>query len=487
MSRTKVVATYGPACESDRVLVAMMRAGMDVLRLNVSHLEPGNLVAVTRRIRALAGSAGIPLAILADMPGPKIRCTACNPEHFDLRDGQRVDLAPGTALSTPQCIRIPYRRLLDDVAVRHEVAINDGLVLLRVEKVDRKAGALRCVVLRGGPVSSRKGVCFLQSSLRITGLTPRDREGLQAAAEAPADFIALSFVRSGRDIRAARRVLKRAGAPGIPIVAKIEQHEALDNIAGILRETDGVMVARGDMGIEKPLEQVPLLQKDLIRRCNETGRFVITATQMLESMTEHARPTRAEVSDVANAILDGTDAVMLSGETAAGKYPAAAVETMARVALAAEQRIDANERLLRLAPSPGMAAGGVPSLDDALAHAACRLAITAQLDALVCLSFYGSTARRIARYRPRCPIYVLSPYEEHSRRLAITWGVEVFAFPEAKPGHGGKTPSPGELITPAIAVLRRAKRLKSAHRIAILAGIPLDSPGGTNWLRVVEI
>ena len=487
MSRTKVVATYGPACQGDRVLVAMMRAGMDVLRLNVSHLEPRNLVAVTRRIRALAGSAGIPLAILADMPGPKIRCTACDPEHFDLRDGQRVDLAPGTALSTPQCIRIPYRRLLDDVAVRHEVAINDGLVLLRVEKVDRKAGALRCVVLRGGPVSSRKGVCFLQSALRITGLTPRDRQGLKAAAEAPADFIALSFVRSGRDIRAARRVLKRAGAPGIPIVAKIEQHEALDNIAGILRETDGVMVARGDMGIEKPLEQVPLLQKDLIRRCNETGRFVITATQMLESMTEHARPTRAEVSDVANAILDGTDAVMLSGETAAGKYPVAAVETMARVALAAEQRIDANERLLRLPPSPRMAPGGVPSLDDALAHAACRLAITAQLDALVCLSFYGSTARRIARYRPRCPIYVLSPYEEHSRRLAITWGVEVFAFPEAKPDRGGKTPSPGELIAPAITLLRRAKRLKSAHRIAILAGIPLDSPGGTNWLRVVEI
>jgi pyruvate kinase len=482
MSRTKIVATYGPACESERSFKAMLRAGLDVVRLNVSHLEPEALGATVRRLRRLAKQEGIPLAVLADMPGPKIRCTECEPEKFQLREGDRIALSSREARSTPSEIFVRYPRLLEDVKKGHRIAINDGLVLLEVEKVDAKAGVLRARCLAGGEVSSRKGVSFLHSTLRIPSITDRDKRGLRAAAQAEADFIALSFVRSADDMHRARRILKRYGAEDIPLVAKIEQHEAVDRIDEIVEASNAVMVARGDMGIERPLEQVPLLQKDIISACNRRGKAVITATQMLESMIENSRPTRAEVSDVANAILDGADAVMLSAETATGRNPVLAVRTMTQVALTAETRIDQYRALQIDAPGASHA-----DLDDALAHAACELAYDTPLDALVCLSFYGSTAHRVARYRPECPIYVLSPYEVQCRRLALTWGVEVFPFAEAKPSRSGKTRDPEDLIEPMIRALRARGRLKPGHRIALLAGIPLDRPGGTNWLRVVEV
>ncbi|NQU42520.1 pyruvate kinase [bacterium] len=488
MSRTKIVGTYGPACESERTIVSMLRAGLDVFRLNLSHLEPAKLSETAGRIRHIAEAEGLPVAILADMPGPKIRCTGCEPEKFQVHDGERIELAPGkTQTSTPRRVYIQYPHLIEDVKKDHEIAINDGLVLLRVRRVDAKNGVLKCMVMRGGEISSRKGVCFLHSEIRIQGLTRRDREGLQAATQSPVDFVALSFVRSPDDIRKARNILKKAGNGKIPIVAKIEQREAIANLEEILEVTDGVMVARGDMGIEQPLENVPLLQKDIIRRCNETGRFVITATQMLESMIEHARPTRAEVTDVANAILDGSDAVMLSAETAMGERPVSVVRMMTRIAVIAETRIDPADVLHRLPTLPEPANPEVPDLDDALAQAACELALHARIDALVLLSFYGSTARRIARYRPACPIYVLSPYRDQCRRLAITWGVEVFDFPEAKPDGKGATVSPESLIEPAIEALRREGRLGKKQRVAFLAGVPLDAPGATNWLHVVEI
>lgn len=486
MSRTKIVATNGPACQDDEVFLGMLRGGLDVFRLNISHMDPSDIAGRAKHVRALAASADLPIAILADMPGPKIRCTVCNPKSFILKDGDAVLISPSEDASSPERICVPYPHLLDDVLPGHEIAINDGLVLLRVESKDEGANALRCAVINGGEVSSRKGVSFLHSSLRIQGLSERDIAGLKAAAAANIDFIALSFVRYGSDLHAARKVLKEAGNPRIPLIAKIEQHEAMDHIEEILKAADGIMVARGDMGIERPLEEVPLLQKDLIRRCNEIGKFVITATQMLESMTEHVRPTRAEVSDVANAILDGTDAVMLSGETAAGKNPVAAVCVMDRVAAQAESRIDPRERLERLPISPHSAQDDTPSIDDALAHAACELALVCKLDALVCFSFSGTTARRLSRYRPGCPIYVLCPDEEQFRRLSLTWGVETFAFPEARPAFTGHQPMPSELIAPAISKLRGLGLLQEGNRIAVLAGVPFGSGGSTNWLQVVS-
>ena len=486
MSRTKIVATYGPACEDEKTIRGMLRAGVDVFRLNVSHLAPADLAATAERLRKIADAMGMPVAILADMPGPKIRCTRCEPESFFLAEGDRIEVAPGKAASTPERIHIDYKHLLDDVEKGHELAINDGMVLLRVMKVDRKAGALKCRVGRSGPVSSRKGVSFLQSTLRVGGLTARDREGLRAAAVSPIDFIALSFVRSADDLKAARRILKRADAPPIPLVSKIEQHEAIDHLDEIIEASEGLMVARGDMGIERPLEDVPLLQKDIIERSNRAGRFVITATQMLESMVENSRPTRAEVTDVANAILDGSDAVMLSAETATGRGPVQVVRTMVRIAIKAETRLDPEERLERFRPARRDGNDGV-DLDDALAHAACRLGLSARLDALVCLSFHGSTARRISRFRPACDTFVLSPYEEQCRRLALIWGVEVYPLPEAKPGKDGSMVSPDTLVAPAIQTLLDKKRLKKGDRVAFLAGVPLDTPGGTNWMRVVEV
>ena len=489
MSRTKIVATNGPANQDPEVLLGMMRAGMDVLRLNISHLNPDEIAGRVAQVRALAMSEDLPLAVLADMPGPKIRCTACEPKSFILQDGDTVLLSPSEDVTTPERICVPYPHLLEDVEIGHEAAINDGLVLLRIEEKDPVNNAFRCVVINGGEISSRKGVSFPHSSLRISGLTERDYAGLKAAAAANVDFIALSFVRYGSDILAAKKVLEEAGNPRIPIISKIEQHEAIDHIEDILSVTDGVMVARGDMGIERPMEQVPLMQKDLIRRCNELGRFVITATQMLESMTEHARPTRAEVSDVANAIMDGTDAVMLSGETAAGKHPVLTVATMRRIANEAEKRNDPAAWLRRLPVSP--ARPGLdenrPSLDDALSRATCELALAAKLDAIICFSFHGTTARRIARFRPDCPIFILSPYEQHFRRLSLTWGTETFAFPEAKPAFDGHQPQPSELIAPAIHKLRSIGRLQEGSRVAFVAGVPFEKHGVTNWLEVVEV
>ncbi len=484
MNRTKVVATFGPACDTEGVFTAMLRAGLDVVRLNVSHLDPKNLVSTVARVRKWAARAKLPLSVLADMPGPKIRCTVCEPASFEAHPGQSISVAPGTAVSTPECLYIAYRHLLDDVAEGHELAINDGLVLLRVERVDREAGRLRCSVVRGGPIASRKGVSFLHSTLRISGLTPRDRQGILAAAASDVDFIALSFVRSVHDVLAARRILFKTARPGLPLIAKIEQREAVGHIEEILAEADGVMVARGDMGIEQPLEQVPLLQKDIIRAANRAGKSVITATQMLESMIENTRPTRAEVSDVANAMLDGTDAVMLSAETAMGCAPAEAIEIMTRIASAAEGRFDSRQWLHRMETI----ADGVGDLDDALARATCQLALDAALDAIVCLTYYGTTARRVARYRPACPVFALSPYPDQCRRLGVVWGVEAVEFPPAlaKPVRGKDRPV-SELMDRALKQLRAQGYLASGARVAFLTGVPLQVPGGTNYLRVAEV
>ncbi len=482
MNQTKIVATYGPACTKERVIRSMLRGGLDVMRLNLSHLDPDDLVETVKRVRQIAAEAGVPLAIMADMPGPKIRCTKCEPQSFTLKEGDRVALSSRKAASTPTQIAIAYPHLIEDVKVEHELAINDGLVLLRVEKVDKKEQVLRCVVLTGGEVSSRKGVSFLHSTLRISSLTPRDRKGLRAAAQAGVDFVALSFVRSADDIAAARRILGRAGQSDMPLVAKIETRQAVERIDEIVEISHAVMVARGDMGIERPFDQVPLLQKDIIACCNRAGKPVITATQMVESMITSARPTRAEVSDVANAILDGTDAVMLSAETAVGCNPGRVVRTMVQIASTAETRID-HQRALRIQPPDGVEL----DLDDSLARAACQLALDAKLDALVCFSSSGHTARRIARYRPECPIYVLSPNEQQCRRLALTWGLEVFQLPEAKLTQSGETAPVTHLIEPVIRTLLGQGRLKKGNRIAMLAGRPLGRPGGTNRLEVVEI
>jgi pyruvate kinase len=484
MRKTKIVATYGPACESERVLRGMFDAGLDVLRLNLSHLDPAKLPETVRRVRGIATAAKRPVAILADMPGPKIRCTACEPEHFELYEGGEIRVAAGSAVSTLETIHIPYRWLIEDVKKGHELAINDGMVLLHVEEVNRKKEHLRCRVVRGGIVASRKGVSFLHTTLRIPGLTPRDRAGLRAAAEAQVDFVALSFVRSGKDVIQARKIIDAAGGGDIPLIAKIEQHEAIDHIDDILAESDGVMVARGDMGIERPLEEVPILQKEIIRRCNLAGKPVITATQMLESMTENALPTRAEVSDVANAILDGTDAVMLSAETAMGRAPVQVVRTMARIAETSEVLLDRREWLRKIRPTEGVAEGKRPDLDDTVAYAACQLALDSGLDAVVCLSYHGTTARRVSRYRPGCPVFVLCPEDRQARRLALHWGVEIVPFPE---DMLDPTDSAEELLPHAAKALCATKRLRRGQHVVFLAGVPFGSGKGTNWVRVVEL
>jgi len=482
MSRTKIVATYGPACTKERTIGSMLRGGLDVMRLNLSHLDPDNLAETVTRLRRIAAEASVPLAILADMPGPKIRCTVCEPQSFTLKEGDRVTLSSRKVASTPTEIAIAYPHLIEDVKAGHELAINDGLVLLRVEKVHTKEEVLHCVVLTGGEISSRKGVSFPHSTLRISSLTTRDRKGLRAAAQAEVDFVALSFVRSADDIAAARRILGRAGRSDMPLVAKIETRQAVERISEIVEASHAVMVARGDMGIERPFDQVPLLQKDIIACCNRAGKPVITATQMVESMITSSRPTRAEVSDVANAILDGTDAVMLSAETAVGCNPGRVVRTMAQIASTAETRIDHQQALRIQRP------GGVElALNDSLARAACQLALDARLDALVCFSSSGQTAQRIARYRPTCPVYVLTPNEQQCRRLALTWGLDVFQIPRPKLTQSRKIVPVAQLVEPAVRTLLGQNRLKKGHRIAMLAGRLLGKPGGTNRLEVVEI
>jgi pyruvate kinase len=414
---TKIVATIGPASESAAVLERMVAAGMDVARINLSHGDRDGHARVIERLRAAARTVGRPLAILADLPGPKLRIGRLAREPIELRAGDAFALAPGDAVGDERGASVSFAELPEVVRPGDTCFLNDGLVRLEVERV--AAGVVHCRVSAGGELRSGKGLNLPGVDLGIAAFTGRDREFLRFVLEAGVDAVSQSFVESAADVEAVRAAAAEWGHQPF-VIAKIERRRALDRAGEILAAADGLMVARGDLGVEIPIEEVPLVQKRLVQRANLAGKPVVTATQMLESMTESPRPTRAEATDVANAILDGSDAVMLSGESAIGRYPVEAVAMLARIAAAIERLRPARAVRDALRERPRQDAAPV---FDLIASSVDTLIERAAPAAVFVPTIGGTTARRIARFRPAPWIVAVSPSRSACQRLVLTWGV----------------------------------------------------------------
>ncbi len=468
--RTKIVATYGPAIDSDEAIARVLEAGADVIRLNFSHGDHAGHGAAIARIRAAADRAGRAVAILQDLRGPKVRLGVLPGDGVDLAAGATVLLAAAETTKDPRAL-LPvtgYPTLAQDVVAGQTILLDDGAVRLRAAETTPEG--VRCEVLVGGRLSSHKGINFPETRLAsLETITAKDEEDLRFGLSQEVDWIALSFVRSAADITRLKERIDAHGAD-TPVIAKIEKKEALADLDAIVTAADGIMVARGDLGVETPLEEVALRQKEIIRECNRQGRIVITATQMLESMITHASPTRAEVSDVSNAILDGSDAVMLSGETAVGAHAVDAVAIMSRIAERTEAMLQGNRAL---AHSPYL-----DQVADAVAHAVCQLAQEIEADAILCFTRAGFTARLVSRYRPRSPVVALSPDLRTVRRLAPVWGVRPILVRE----EGGEAP-----LDAALREAQEAGIVRKGEKVIVAAGVSPGALWGQPNLIRVEI
>ena len=467
MRRTKIVATIGPASSTEAVLERLISAGATVFRLNFSHGSHEDHSRSVTLIRSIAKRRGEAVAILQDLSGPKIRTTkVALPEGIVLETGRTLVITNDeTVVGTPERIGTTYEPLPRDAKAGDTILLDDGNMELRV--LGTTARGVNCEIIHGGVLKSNKGMNLPGVSLSIPALTEKDRTDLAFGLSLGVDFVALSFVRRAEDLRETKELIRSLGGD-TPLIAKIEKREAIDNLASILEEADGVMVARGDLGVELSTEEVPTLQKRIIALANAAGKPVITATQMLESMIDRARPTRAEASDVANAILDGTDAVMLSAETASGNFPVEAVETMARIADYTEEN-DEFQSPVRLAGSSGSAVA------RALARVASMVALELHAPWIMAFTETGSTARHVSGFRPRARIAGVTPSEKVHRRLALQWGVIPVLLPAVNDTDG--------LLLSGEQALRNAGHLKAGDRIVILAG-QSHTEGATNLLKV---
>jgi pyruvate kinase len=461
--RTKILATIGPASGEREALAAVVGAGMDAARLNFSHATHEQHREWADLIRSAADDAGRPLAIVADLQGPKLRIGEL-PAPRLLSDGEEVVVTPEVGARDGD-LPVSPAVIGDVLGVGNDVLIDDGLVRLHVEEIEH--GRARCRVLVGGVVSSHKGVNLPGVPLPIPSLTPKDVSDLEFALELGVDYVALSFVRSAADVRQLRELIEEADSHA-EVIAKIEKAEAVDALDDILAETDAIMVARGDLGVEIGPALVPLLQKRIILRSLELGKPVITATQMLESMIEHAEPTRAEASDVANAVLDGSSALMLSGETAVGSYPVEALSYMDRIIRAVEPSLRYRHQM----PDPGEQ----PTVGRAMSNAACDLAETLGAKAILVPTATGRTASAVARLRPRRPIVGLTHNRYALQQMALEWGVIPLFLPEATDVQ--------ELWDRAIAATRDAGLVDPGDWMVITAGTSVNIPGTTNLIKV---
>jgi pyruvate kinase len=470
MARTKIVCTIGPASQSPRVLRKLILAGMNVARLNFSHGTHAGHLAVLREIRRLAREIGRPVAILQDLAGPKIRVGDIAGGAITLKPGALFTLTTKKIAGDDRRVSVSYPRLPEEVRPGDPLLLGDGALELVVVK--RAAGEIVCRVVVGGSLGSRKGINLPSRSLSVPGLTAKDRKDLAFGIRHGVDYVALSFVRRPEDVIEARRFIERRGV-SIPIIAKIEKHEALDRIDGIIAAADAVMVARGDLGVETPLENVPQVQKMLIRLSNGSAKPVITATQMLRSMVDSPRPTRAEVTDVANAVFDGTDAVMLSEETAVGRYPVEAVRTMAKVAEDAEDAFPYEAWTRKWSVEP------VGTLAEAVALSACTLAQSLRAACLITFTSSGSTARLVSRYRPACCIAAPTPRPRTYRRLALVWGVVPILSRRLRTSDG--------MIRQARRAVLGAGIARKGQIAVITAGVPVGVAGTTNLIKAEKL
>jgi pyruvate kinase len=469
MRRTKIISTIGPATESAEMLRKLVEAGTDVFRLNFSHGTVSGHQVIMGRIRDVAEETGKAVAILQDLPGPKIRLGIFKDGSVELHAGDRFRLTTEDVPGNHEYASVSYSKLPDEVRPGQSIVLADGTVELEVESSGPRE--IICRVVLGGVITNHKGVNVVGGSSSLPAFTERDQELLLSGLEASVDLVALSFVRSAVDVQSARSFLATRRAK-LPLMAKIEKLESLDIIDEIIAVADSIMVARGDLGLEVPIAQVPHIQKELISKAMQAAKPVVTATQMLRSMVENPRPTRAEVADIANAVLDGSDALMLSEESAVGAYPEEAVKVMAETAEVAEARLFARRAFVCLSPTDQVSAA------EAIAHAASLVAHQAKATAIICCTRTGHTARLVAKYRPIQPIIAITPEPQTVRPLMLVWGVQPFLLDECT--------SIDAMIKAAIDLASK-NRIVKPGKVVIVAAAPYSPRGETDFLRVATL
>ena len=468
--KTKIVCTLGPSTETADTIRKLIASGMSVARLNLSHGTLESHRTAIERVRGASKELGIPVGIMIDIPGSKYRVGPLAPGIVELRSGDRLTLTSEDLVGNQQRIAVSPPGIHRDATVGHQVLLDDGLMELLVTGIS--GNEVECEVVVGGRLTERRGVTTPGKAPSQPFPDQRSVEGLRFAAQQGADFVALSTVTGDDDVHRAKEVLREGGFDAL-IISKIERAEALEHFDDILDASDGIMVARGDMGVEVPLARVPVIQKALISRCNASGKPVITATQMLESMVHSQVPTRAEVTDVANAIFDGTDAIMLSGETSVGEHPVHAVNMMAQVAAVAEEALPYEAIIREKARELG------EQTDDAISYDACRTAFQIKASLIVAFTESGSTADRVSKYRPRTPILALTQDDRVQRRLTLRWGVT--------PVIVRRLSDVEDFFTLGEEQALEASGVEPGSRIILVAGVPIGVPGGTNLLRVMTV
>lgn len=476
MRKTKIICTIGPASESEEVLKKLMLAGMNVARFNFSHGTREEQKEKLERVRKVRDELGLQVATLLDTKGPEIRLRDFEGGKVEIVTGQTFTLTTEEILGNSQRAAISYKNLKNDISVGTTILIDDGLIEMRVEEINGEE--IVCHVINGGFVSNHKGVNVPGAVLSMPYISDTDREDIIFGAQMGYEYLAASFARCKEDILEVRKLLEENGSD-MKIIAKIENMQGIQNLEEILSVSDGVMVARGDMGVEIPLEEVPVLQKKMIKMANAQGKHVITATQMLESMIKNPRPTRAEATDIANAIYDGTTAIMLSGESAAGLYPVEAVKTMARIAESAEKDIDYWARMTKAEKVANTLYMDKKNITTAIAHATCQTAMDLEAAAIITVTLSGFTAEAIARFKPDCPIVSCTMSERVAKQLNLLWGVTPLLI--------RKEETTEALFADAVEEAKKAGLIKEGDKVVITAGVPMGVTGNTNMIRVVEV
>ncbi len=470
MRKTKIICTIGPASESEEKLRELMLAGMNVARFNFSHGTHEEHKKKFDRVIKVSNELGLPVATLLDTKGPEIRLRDIEGGKTELVSGQKFILTTDEILGNNEKVSITYLNLKNDISAGTTILIDDGLIEMVVDEIDE--ADIICTVINGGPISNHKGVNVPGAALSMPYISDVDKSDIMFGCDMGFDFLAASFVRCREDILEVRKILDEHNSH-MKIIAKIENMQGIHNLEDILTVSDGIMVARGDMGVEIPMEEVPVVQKRMIKMAEAQGKHVITATQMLESMIKNPRPTRAEATDIANAIYDGTTAIMLSGESAAGRYPVEAVKTMAKIAERTEQDIDYAGRMKRKE--------NIDSFDvtTAISHATCTTAIDLKATAIITVTISGFTAGMISRYKPSCPIIACSVSPKICRQLSLSWGVI--------PIWIARESSTDDLFEEAVRAAEKAGYIKKGDKVVLTAGVPLGISGRTNMMRVVEV
>ena len=469
MQKTKMVFTIGPTSESEEILSKLIEVGMNAARLNFSHGTHEEHKAKMELIKRLRQKYNKHIAIMMDIKGPKIRTHNFKNDKVELQKGSKFTIICGTEIlgDETKC-SISYSELYKDVSVGNKLLVDDGLLELTIESIE--GNEIHCIADNTGFIGNHKGVNAPNVSINVAAITDKDKEDLIFGCQMDVDMVAASYIRKATDVLSVRKILESNGGAHIQVFSKIETHEGINNIDEIIKVSDGIMIARGDMGVENPFEQVPLIQKMIIEKCNKAGKAVITATQMLDSMIRNPRPTRAEASDISNAIFDGTDAIMLSGESANGKYPVEATQTMAKIAEATEDKIDYTSYLSKEKLSY------TTNVADAISLSTCITAAQLNAAVIIAATQSGSTAKRVSKHRPECAIIAVTPNEKVARGLALNCGVTALL--------SNTFSSTDELIDESIKKSLEATYIKKGDLAVIVAGVPVHSPGSTNMLKV---